>query len=412
MKTRTVLVILLAGVFLSSGCGQAPKEEDPNQRKEIFLKDTVFSVQIEPEEGAANLQALQANYRSKADFEARKQAIRRGMFHQLGLDPLPKRNSLDPVVTGKQAQDGYTIENVALEILPGVWTYGNLFRPTDGAKRHPAVMLAHGHSAQEIGPRCGRFTAGQQTIAACLARMGAVVFNFDMFAYGESGAQVGTKAHRTGLAQTMNVLGCLAVLDYLTSLPDVDESRIGITGASGGGTQSFLTTALDDRIAVSVPVVQVSCFFPGGCTCESGRPIHASVSPRTNNTEIAAMAVPRPLLVVSDGGDWTRTVDKVEFPFIRYIYSLYGAEDRTANVHLAAEKHDYGPNKRKAMYDFMAEHLGLNKKAICDTDGDYDESFVQPASPESLVVFPNGSYPERTLRSPGEVYDMLRKMQQ
>lgn len=412
MKRIVVLASVLLATLAWTGFRQAGQGDDPNQRKEIFLKDTVFSVQIEPEAGAANLKALQANYGSKSDFEARRKAIRKGMFYQLGLDPMPKRVSLNPVVTGKQERDGYTIENVALEVLPGVWTYGNLFRPTDGAKSHPAVMLAHGHSAQEIGERCGRFTAGQQTIAASLAKMGAVVFNFDMFGYGESGVQVGVKSHRTGLAQTMNVLGCLAVLDYLTSLPDVDKSRIGITGASGGGTQSFLTTALDDRIAVSVPVVQVSCFFPGGCTCESGRPIHASVSPRTNNAEVAAMAVPRPLLVVSDGGDWTRTVDQVEFPFIKHIYTLYGKADQTENVHLAAEKHDYGPNKRIAMYDFMAKHLGLNKKAISGADGKYDESFVQLAAPQSLVVFLDGKYPAHSLKSPGEVYDMLRKMQQ
>lgn len=387
-------------------------ETDPNQQKEIFLSDTVFAKAIEPETGAANLERLRANYASKEDFEQRKASIRKAMFYQLGLEPMPKRESLNPIVTGKQVRDGYTIENIALEILPGVWTYGNLYRPTNAEEKHPAVMLAHGHSPLVKGEFRGRFMPVRQTIAASLAKMGALVFCFDMFGYGESGLQVGLNAHKTGLAQTINVLGCLSVLDYLTSLPDVDNTRIGMTGESGGGTQTFFTTALDDRITVSAPVVQVSCFFPGGCTCESGRPIHIGVEPHTNNVEIAAMAVPRPLLIVSDGGDWTRTVNKVEFPFIRSIYSLYGKEDMTENVHLPDEGHDFGPNKRIAMYDFMSKHLSLNKQAICNAAGKYDENFVVPATPESLMIFPDRNYPVHTLKTVGEIYDRLRESQQ
>ncbi len=410
--TRYILTALALGSLLAYSCNERPPvAEDPNQAKEVFLKDTVFSVPVEPEAGAERLDEISGLYGDQAEFEKRKSEIRKGMFYQLGLDPMPSLASLNPVVTGFQERDGYTIENVALEILPGVWTYGNLFRPTGRSGKLPAVMLAHGHSMQEVGERCGRFTAGQQTIAVMLARMGAVVFNFDMFAYGESGEQIGTAAHRTGLAQTINVLGCLAILEYLSSLPDVDPAKIGITGASGGGTQSFLTTALDDRIAVSVPVVQVSCYFPGGCPCESGRPIHASVTPNTNNAEIAAMAVPRPMLVVSDGGDWTSTVDRVEYPFIRRIYSMYGKEELVGNVHLPDEGHDFGPNKRTAMYDFMALHLGLDKDAVSDASGNYDESGVTPAHYETLRVFEGGIYPDHSLTSAGEVYDKLREMQ-
>ena len=409
--TFTLSICLLASILAGCGGNKTPRwVDDPYQQKEYFLKDTVFSAPVEPEVGAANLAALQANYHSQADFAKRRAEIRQEMIYQIGLVPMPEQ-SLNPVFNGKQTLDGYTVENVALEILPGVWSYGNLYRPTNYSGKRPAVMLAQGHSAQDIGLRCGRFMNATQTIAASLAKMGAVVFNFDMFAYGESGEQVGKAAHRTGLGQTMNVLACLSILDWLETLPDVDASKIGMTGASGGGTQTFYTTAIDDRIAVSVPVVQVSCFFPGGCPCESGRPVHGSVEPRTNNAEIAAMAVPRPLLVVSDGGDWTRTVDKVEYPFIQSIYSLYGKTDLAKNVHLPDEGHDYGPSKRYAMYDFMAQHLGLNKRAIMGTDGAYDESFVEILDPETLLVF-NRNYPSHSLTSPEQVYDKLREMQQ
>ncbi len=114
------------------------------------------------------------------------------------------------------------------------------------------------------------------------------------------------------------------------------------------------------------------------------------------------------LLVISDGGDWTRTVDKVEFPFIRYIYSLYGATDKAANVHLPDEGHDYGPNKRYPMYDFMAKHLGLDRKALQNKEGVYDESPVKQVTRESLLIFPDSHYPSYSLTSLSDIFDCLK----
>ena len=268
------------------------------------------------------------------------------------------------------------------------------------------MILAQGHSSQEIGPSCGRMSESSQIIAASLARMGAVVLSYDMFGYGESGEQLGTAAHHTGLAQSINILSALSALDWLEEQPDVDAARIGMTGASGGGTQTFYTAAIDARIALSVPVVMVSSYFPGGCACESGRPIHSSVTPRTCNAEIAAMAVPRPLLVVSDGGDWTDMVPEVEYPFIKSVYALYGCPENVRNMHFADEGHDYGPSKRKAMYGFVAEHFGLDAAAMQDADGEWDESRVHVLPYESLLVFGH-KYPESSLKSVSEVYDAL-----
>lgn len=391
--------------------GSGRLETEKYQQKAYFLKDTVFAVPVEPEKGAVLLTALLSNYKNKTDFEKRKNYLRREIRYQLGLSSMPKQKALTFVIKGKQQVANCTVENVALEILPGVWTYGNLYTPTDYKGKRPVVLLAQGHSEQTIGPNCGRFSESSQIISMSLAKMGAIVFNFDMFAYGESGVQVGIAAHRTGLAQTMNVLSCWSILNWLETRSDVDVSKIGMTGASGGGTQTFYTTAIDDRIAVSVPVVQVSCFFPGGCPCESGRPVHKGVIPNTNNAEITALAVPRPLLIISDGKDWTRTVNKVEYPFIQNIYALYGTQSKVENVHLIDEGHDYGPNKRYAMYDFMAKHLRLNKTILFDEDGQYDERFVRLLDPHSLLVF-YPDFPSHSLTSPEQIYDRLREMQQ
>lgn len=331
------------------------------------------------QQGATNLEKFAKEFHTGEEWESRAKRIRTGILQGMKLEKTPGKCAMNPIRHSLRRHEGYTVENVAFESLPGFWVTGNLYLPAnlDTKSLHAAILCPHGHLADN------RMLEQTQKRCAALARMGAVVFAYDMLGYGES-TQV---AHEHPQALRLQTFNSQRVIDFLLSLGYVDEHRIGVTGESGGGTQSFILAAIDPRVDVSVPVVMVSAHFFGGCTCESGMPIHKRGSHETNNAEIAATFAPKPQMLISCGADWTSNTPNVEFPYLQRIYTLLDAPNNVENVHFAQEQHNYGPSKRAAMYPFMAGHLKLDLERIKNASGNIDESFAVVHPREELLVF-------------------------
>ncbi len=293
------------------------------------------------------------SFSSLPAWEARKAALRNQILVASGLSPMPEKTPLNAQVFGKYAGHGYTVEKVLLETLPGFYLGGNLYRPTDGRAKHPGILNPHGH--WQYGRLENEHIDSGPALGISLARQGYVVFAFDMVGYTDT-IQV---PHRFGSSTMrlwsfgplgLQVWDAIRALDFLTSLPDVDTSRIGATGASGGGTQTFLLAAIDDRIQFAAPVNMVSSIMQGGDLCENTPGLRIG----TNNVEIAAMAAPRPMLLVSDTTDWTRNLPRVEYPAIKKIYALYGKDDAVSAVQFQAV-HNFNQQSREAVYQFFAQ---------------------------------------------------------
>ncbi len=356
------------------------------------------------------------------DWAVRKEYVRRQIQLAAGLWPMPPRPAISATVHGRVERDGYTIDRVFFESAPGFLVTGSLYRPAGAKGKLPTIMCPHGHWAagrfhdhgenqlkQELASGGEQFERGGrhplQARCVQLARMGCQVFIYDMMGYADGGSASEALAHRFttqrphmsdpnhwGLfsaqaeLRLLNILGLqtwnsIRALDWLTSRDDCDQQRIGITGASGGGSQTFLLTAIDDRITAAFPAVMVSTAMQGGCTCENASYLRVN----TGNIEFAAMAAPRPLFM-SGANDWTVEIEKKGLPELKQHYTMLGVPDRVHAKHFQFP-HNYNWPSRMMMYRFFNKFLNLGFR-----EEDIIEKDFSPLTREEATVF-NQKYP-------------------
>ncbi|MEM7479309.1 MAG: hypothetical protein AAF483_30360, partial [Planctomycetota bacterium] len=360
---------------------------------------------------------------TKEEWEKRKGKLKKQVLLATGLYPeLPPKTPLNAVIHGLVKRPGFTVEKVYFESIPGHFVTGLLFRPDDGKSgvRRPAVLSPHGHggrmqdygadamaklieSGAERFEKSGRFPK----LARCaqLARMGCVVFIFDMLGYEDSQQISYDLAHRFkaqrpdldnssnwGLfscqaelrlqsimgIQTWNSIRCL---DFLEELPDVDAKRMAVTGGSGGGTQTILLCAIDDRPIAAFPNGMVSTSMQGGCTCENCSLLRVG----TGNVELAALFAPKPQAMTA-ANDWTKEMMTKGYPELQQLYSMLGVADDVFCRPMLEFPHNYNAVSRETMYEWFNEHLGLGVTSVEEVD-------FEPLTKEEASVW-NASHPQ------------------
>lgn len=335
----------------------------------------------------------------KKDWLARAAFVRREARLALGLWPAPPRGDLRPVVSGRLERDGYSIENIRFESHPGFFVTGNLYRPhplQTGRRHVPVLLVPHGHWKEGRLVHRGVEDDSMPGLCINIAWRGGMAFSYDMLGYNDS-VQV---SHRFGQEQVeklslwglslmgLQTFNSIRVLDYLLALPEADPGRVAVTGASGGGTQTFALTAVDERVKASAPAVMVSGVMQGGCLCENAPGLRVE----TTSLELAALAAPRPQLLIACSGDWTSNTPWLEYPALRKVYALYGqeAQKRVACYYQQAG-HNYNRASREALYGW----LGRVWFGIRDPEYAKERPFaVEPL--EALRIFPGRKPPDGT----------------
>ncbi|MFZ4767213.1 MAG: acetylxylan esterase, partial [Roseimicrobium sp.] len=369
--------------------------------------------------------------KSKDAWDIRREEVKRRVLVASGLWPMPEKTPLNAVIHGRIERDEYTVEKVFFESLPGHFVCGNLYLPKQKPAQMPGILCPHGHWPN------GRFmvaadaevtkqiTMGAESIenaarsplqARCvqLARMGCTVFFYDMLGYADSVQfcdAEGKVLHRHG-PQARGFLSTEAeqqlvgyfplqtwnsvrALDFITSLPGVDATRIGCTGASGGGTQTMVLSGIDERIAAAFPCVMVSTAMQGGCTCENTNHLRIGLG----NIDIAALTAPRPLGMTA-ADDWTKELETKGFPDLKSLYTMLGVPDRVEAHYNIQFPHNYNAVSRSQMYAFYNQHFKLGR-----SDAQLQERGFTFSPPEELTVW-NAQHPKPSGENVGTPHEV------
>ncbi|MBN9522799.1 acetylxylan esterase [bacterium] len=350
---------------------------------------------------AAELRKADKVPNSVAEWDARAKQLRADLLSAWGGFPIEKC-PLDPQDHGELKRDGYTVKKVSFQTRPGVRMPANLYLPDGGGPKRAAILQVHGHwkgAKQDpvVQARC---------IGA--AKLGFVVLCVDAFGAGERA--VGTalgEYHGDTTAATLLPVGLplsglqvyenMRAVDYLLTLPQVDGSKIGITGASGGGNQTMYAGAYDERFKAVVPVCSVGNYqaYLGAacCLCE----VVPGALKFTEEGAVLGLVAPRALMVVNATRDAPQfSVDEARrsLAFARPVFDLFRKPGAVRHA-VFDSGHDYSKAMREEMYGWMALHLRG------EGDGTpIPEPAFKTEDPEALRCWPGDTRPKDYMTIP------------
>lgn len=338
--------------------------------------------------------ACLADIHSAADWNAKKAEYRRQLLDMLGLDPLPERTGLQPVITGKVEHDEFTVERLHFQSRPGLYVTGDLYVPKNlqAGEKLPAILYVCGHGqVKKDGISYGNKTHYQHH-GGWFARNGYVCLIIDSLQLGEiEGIHHGTHRYdrwwwlsRGYTPAGVEAWNCVRALDYLQSRPEVNGDKLGVTGRSGGGAYSWWIAAIDDRIKAAVPTAGITDLqnhvvdgvVEGHCDC-----MFCLNTYRWDYPLVAALVAPRPLLISNTDRDGIFPLDGVyrTYSKVRHLYELLGKPNDVA-LQITAGGHADTQELHIHAFRWFDKHL----KGI---DRPIDKVATKFFQPEQLKVF-------------------------
>jgi dienelactone hydrolase len=333
-----------------------------------------------------------ADVQTLTDWEAKRPELQRQLFEMLGLDPLPPKTDLQPVITGKTEHEEFTVEKLHFQSSPGLYVTGNLYLPKNATGPLPTVLYVCGHAVvKKDGVSFGN-KVGYQHHGGWYARNGYACLSIDTLQLGEiEGIHHGT--HREGMwwwhargytPAGVEAWNCIRALDYLETRPEIDKNRIGVCGRSGGGAYSWWIAALDERIKVAVPVAGITTLknhvvdgcIEGHCDC-----MFQTNTYGWDYATVAALVAPRPLLIANTDKDGIFPLDGVVqvHSQVRRIYELYG---KPAHLGLNITEGPHKDTQELQVHEFVWFNRFLKQ-----AESPIDKVAVKFFEPEQLKVF-------------------------
>lgn len=390
MNRLRCIVAILVLLTVRVGLAQAPPKVDTSRGDKMLAEYFAAETKKLQEACLADIQTLE-------DWKSKRGEYRRQLHEMLGLDPLPEKTDLKPVITGRLEQEDFVVEKLHFQSRPGLYVTGNLYLPKKIEKPLPTILYVCGHSVVKVDGVAMGAKAGYQHHGAWYARNGYACLTIDTLQLGEiEGIHHGT--HRYGMWWWLNrgytpagveAWNCVRALDYLETRPEVDKTRFGVTGRSGGGAYSWWIAAIDERIKVAVPTAGITDMqnhvvdgcVEGHCDC-----MFMVNTYRWDYPQVAAMIAPRPLLISNTDNDRIFPLDGVvrTFDKVRRIYRLYDKEKKGTGEDVAL---NISPGPHKDTQELNTHEFRWFNHYLKKDDSPIDSRAPKYFKPEELKVF-------------------------